>query len=159
VRVSLIIICIAALSWITANSQDIQKIDGDDVAELTNLSYDTTYVINFWATWCSPCVKEIPVFEKLHKEHVDSKVKVILVSLDFPGQIDSRVKPFLAEKGISAEVKIMTDMDYNAWIDRVDPSWTGAIPATLIYKKDKRAFLEKEITYDELVKHIYQIQN
>jgi hypothetical protein len=53
----------------------------------------------------------------------------------------------------------MTDMDYNAWIDRVDPSWTGAIPATLIYRKDQRLFFEKELTYDELSKHVYQIQN
>jgi hypothetical protein len=53
----------------------------------------------------------------------------------------------------------MTDMDYNAWIDRVDPSWSGAIPATLIYRGEQRVFLEKELTYNELAEHIHQIQH
>jgi len=147
------------INFTVVHAQRVNELDGDGVASLSRLSNDTTYVINFWATWCSPCVKEIPIFERLHKESADSKLKVILVSLDFPRQLESRVIPFLEEKGISAEVKIMTDMDYNAWIDRVDPSWTGAIPATLIYRKDQRLFFEKELTYDELSKHVYQIQN
>jgi len=147
------------VSGSVVHAQRVHKLDADGVASLSRLSNDTTYVINFWATWCSPCVKEIPIFEKLHKESMDSKLKVILVSLDFPRQLDSRVLPFLLDKDVSAEVRIMTDMDYNAWIDRVDPAWTGAIPATLIYKKDKRVFLEKELTYDELHTHIMQIQN
>lgn len=159
VRVALNIVLILTISSLVLSAQKLQELDGDGVALLSSISNDTTYVINFWATWCSPCVKEIPIFEKLHKESVDSKLKVILISLDFPRQIDSRVIPFLKEKGVSAEVRIMTDLDYNAWIDRVDPAWTGAIPATLIYQKDQRVFLEKELTYDELKTHIKQIQN
>jgi thiol-disulfide isomerase/thioredoxin len=141
------------------SGQAIQRIDADEIAALSSLSDDTTYVLNFWATWCSPCVKEIPIFEKLHKDKIYPNIKVILVSLDFVNQLEIRVIPFLEEKEISAEVKIMTDTDYNAWIDRVDPSWTGAIPATLIYNQDRRVFLEKELSYNELVKHIDQIHN
>lgn len=138
--------------------QTVHEIDADGIAALSSLSNDTTYVLNFWATWCSPCVKEIGYFEQLHNESYPSGLKVILVSLDFPNQLESRVIPFLQNKGISAEVRIMTDTDYNAWIDRVDPSWSGAIPATLIYHNDQRVFLEKELSYNELVKHVQQIQ-
>ncbi len=138
--------------------QTVQHIDADGIAALSSLSNDTTYVLNFWATWCSPCVKEIAHFEQLHNEKDRSGLKVILVSLDFPNQLESRVIPFLQNKGISAEVRIMTDTDYNAWIDRVDPSWSGAIPATLIYHKDQRVFLEKELSYNELINHVHQIQ-
>jgi len=141
------------------SGQAIQRIDADEIAALCSLSDDTTYILNFWATWCSPCVKEIPIFEKLHKDKIYPNIKVILVSLDFVNQLERRVIPFLEEKEISAEVKIMTDTDYNAWIDRVDPNWTGAIPATLIYNQDRRVFLEKELSYNELVKHIDQILN
>src|SRR5690606_6809447 len=45
---------------------------------------DSIYVINFWATWCKPCIKELPAFEKIASEYADKKVKVLLVSLDFP---------------------------------------------------------------------------
>lgn len=141
------------------SGQAIQRIDADEIAALSSLSDDTTYILNFWATWCSPCVKEIPIFEKLHKDMIYPNIKVILVSLDFVNQLERLVIPFLEEKEISAEVKIMTDTDYNAWIDRVDPNWTGAIPATLIYNQDRRVFLEKELSYNELVKHIDQIHN
>ena len=146
------------LSISEISAQRVQAIDGDGISLLSKLSNDTTYVLNFWATWCSPCVKEIAIFEKLHKDMAQSKLKVILVSLDFVNQLERRVIPFLEEKGITAEVRIMTDTDYNAWIDRVDPKWTGAIPATLIYNKDRRTFLEKELTYNELINQVHQIQ-
>ena len=139
--------------------QTVQEMDADGIAALSSLSNDTTYVLNFWATWCSPCVKEIAIFEKLHQDIGNQKVKVILVSLDFINQLERRVIPFLEEKGISAEVRIITDTDYNSWIDRVDPSWTGAIPATLIYNKDQRVFLEKELSYNELLTQLQQIQH
>jgi thiol-disulfide isomerase/thioredoxin len=140
-------------------SQEITEIDGDGIVALSQTTNDTTYVINFWATWCSPCVKEIGFFEEVHTSFKDSKVKVILVSLDFPNQLERRLIPFLEEKEISASVMLMTDLDYNSWIDRVDKSWSGAIPATLIFNQEDRVFLEQELTRDALFKHVNQILN
>jgi len=147
------------LSSTILSGQQIAEIDRDGITSLTMKSNDTTYVINFWATWCSPCVKEIGYFEELHRKNVYSKVKVILVSLDFPNQIESRVIPFLEEKGITASVLLMTDLNYNEWIDLVDPSWSGSIPATLIFNKSSRMFLEKELTRGELFENVNQIMN
>ncbi len=156
-KLQVIIAFLLILPLIKVAGQTVSAIDAEELISLTTQADDTTYVINFWATWCSPCVKEIGYFEKLHQQYRNQKLKVILVSLDFPNQLDRRVIPFLEEKGISAEVKLMTDTDYNAWIDRVDPSWSGAIPATLIYRENRRLFLEKECTYNELIKHLHQI--
>lgn len=139
--------------------QDITEIDGDGIAVLSTNSNDTTYVINFWATWCSPCVKEIDFFEEVHTSFENSKVKVILVSLDFPNQVKQRLIPFLEAKEIRAQVMLMTDLDYNSWIERVDKSWSGAIPATLIFKGERRVFLEQELTRDELFENVNQILN
>jgi len=69
------------------------------------------------------------------------------------------VVPFLEEKEISAPVKLVTDLNYNEWINLVDPSWSGALPATLIFNSDKRIFLEKELTKSELNEHVNQILN
>jgi thiol-disulfide isomerase/thioredoxin len=143
----------------TGTSQEVAEVDGDGIVALSQTTNDTTYVINFWATWCSPCVKEIGFFEEVHTSFKDSKVKVILVSLDFPNQLERRLIPFLEEKEISASVMLMTDLDYNSWIDRVDKSWSGAIPATLIFNQEDRVFLEQELTRDELFKHVNQILN
>ncbi len=147
----------AVMMPFTGFSQEIREIDGDGIAILSRNSNDTTYVINFWATWCSPCVKEIDFFEEVHSSFQDSKVKVILVSLDFPNQVERRLIPFLEDKEITAQVMLMTDLDYNSWIERVDKSWSGAIPATLIFNRERRVFLEQELTRDELFENVNQI--
>ena len=137
-RYSIVIILFYIFNFAQSSAQSVKEIDSDALKALTYTMNDTTYVVNFWATWCSPCVKEIGYFEELHRQRESEKVKVILVSLDFPKQIDRRVIPFLKEKEITADVLLMTDLDYNSWIDRIDPSWSGAIPATLIYNKETR---------------------
>ena len=117
---------------------------------------DTTYVINFWATWCVPCVEELPSFEKLNKEYKGKKVKVILVSLDMSKQIESRLIPFIQKKKIQSKVVLLNDPDANAWIEKVGKSWSGAIPATIIYKKQNRKFYERSFTFEELQKEVNQ---
>ena len=115
-----------------------------------HLHNDTTYLVNFWASWCTPCVEELPAFERVGSEYINQKVKVLLVSLDFPGQIESRLVPFLENHEIRSEVLVLNDPNANMWIDKVDPSWTGAIPATLIYQNNDRTFREGTYSYDEL---------
>ncbi len=113
-------------------------------------SADSIYIFNFWATYCAPCIKEIPYFEQVGKAYASQKVKIILVSLDLKSQVTSRVIPFIKRQKINSEVILLNDPDANAWIDKVNPSWDGAIPATLIVKGDRREFFEKSFTKDEL---------
>jgi len=142
-----------------ADGQMITEIDREGIAMITGKSADTTFVVNFWATWCSPCVREIGYFEELHRDYSSSPLQVYLISLDFPNQLERRVIPFIREREITAPVYLVTDLQYNEWIDRVDPSWSGAIPATLIYNRGQRIFLEKELTREELYENINQILN
>ena len=119
-----------------------------------------TYVINYWATWCGPCVKELPYFEKLLKAYSHDKTKVILVSLDFPKKVDSKLLPFLNKHNIQSEVVILNDPKSNIWIDKVDLSWEGAIPVTIIYRGEKRVFWDGEFdTYEDLDKLFLSIHN
>lgn len=114
---------------------------------------NTIYVVNFWATWCAPCVKELPYFEKLNSEN--KKVKVVLISLDFKNQYETKLLPFLKNKKINSEVVLLTDKDYNSWLPKVDKDWSGSIPATLIIKNNKKVFAEKIFSsYGELDKYV-----
>ena len=109
-----------------------------------------TYVINFWATWCAPCVKELPAFEKLNKEYAAKNVEVILVSLDFPKQVEKRLLPFINKKNLQSKVILLDDVNEDAWIKEIDSAWSGAIPATLIYSSKGRKFYEQSFDYELL---------
>ena len=111
---------------------------------------DNIYVINFWATWCKPCRNELPYFNQIRNKYKNQNVRVLLVSLDFPDQLETQLKPFLDNHKIEAKVVLLNEPDANVWINRVSKEWSGALPATLIYKKDRRKFIEGEITLDEL---------
>ena len=113
---------------------------------------DTTYVVNFWATWCGPCVKELPGFEQLRVANAGRKVKVLLVSLDYASQLNTKVKPFVRQRGLQSEVVLLDEADPNEWIDKVDAKWSGALPFTLIYnnKTRLRATFERELSAAEL---------
>ena len=114
---------------------------------------NTIYVVNFWATWCAPCVKELPYFEKLKSEN--KSIKVVLVSLDFKDQFESKLLPCVKNRKINSEVVLLTDKDYNTWLPMIDKDWSGSIPATLIIKNDKKFFAERIFSsYEELSEYV-----
>jgi thiol-disulfide isomerase/thioredoxin len=112
-------------------------------------------VINFWATWCAPCVKELPYFEKLHQEN--KNIKVVTVSLDFEKQVETKLKPFLKKKNYTFISAYMVDKNYNNWLSKVDENWSGSIPATWIINGEKRIFIEQDFaSFEELNLYVNQ---
>ncbi|QXP70022.1 TlpA family protein disulfide reductase [Polaribacter sp. R2A056_3_33] len=99
------------------------------------------HIVNFWAMWCAPCVKELPILEVYQKKHPN--LKITLVSLDFSDDLETKVKPFLKRKGIISNVVLLDDPDANSWIDKIDPNWSGSIPFTIIFNNKKRTFHER----------------
>ncbi|MBD0830586.1 TlpA disulfide reductase family protein [Aestuariibaculum sediminum] len=138
---------------------DLKVYDYEGLEPLLNKKDGKVYVVNFWATWCVPCVKELPYFEALNKAYADKNVEVLLVSLDFPHQYDSKLKPFIKDKGIKSKVVALDDADMNTWIPKVDSTWSGSIPATIIYKDDDRQFFEQSFTYEELENQVKPFLN
>ena len=115
-------------------------------------------IFNFWATWCKPCVKEMPYFIELEERHPEWQL--VLVSLDFPRHFESRLRPFLVENEITQEVVVLDEANANIYIDAIDPSWGGSIPATLVWEKNKIGFIEDEFEdYSQLEAFILQTLN
>lgn len=130
-----------------------------DLQNIINSKSEHIKVINFWATWCAPCVKEMPLFEKLDLERDD--VKVTFVSMDLDLDPDpAKVYKFVTRKKLQSEVVILDETDPNSYIELIDKSWSGALPATIVIngKTGQRKFVEKELHEGELEKLIAEVQ-
>lgn len=144
----LLIICFSLITY--ATSAQVKLLTLNELDKRIANGKDTTYVINFWATWCSPCVAELPNFEKLRLANIKKPVKVILVSLDFKSKLQKEVIPFVQRNQINAEVFLLNEPDQQQYIERIDKKWSGAIPATLFVNQKSRQLYEKEFTEAEL---------
>tara|TARA_A100001015_G_scaffold320301_1_gene446184 strand:+ start:3894 stop:4358 length:465 start_codon:yes stop_codon:yes gene_type:complete len=131
------------------SAQSIPSLNYTEIKPLLNQKGDKIYVVNFWATWCAPCIKELPYFESLNQR---KDVEVLLVSLDFPKHKQSRLLPFVDKNKLQSKIVHLDDKDENYWINDIDPNWSGALPATLIFTKKQRGFYEQSFTASKLEK-------
>lgn len=110
---------------------------------------DTLYVVNFWSTWCKPCMQELPSFDSLSKE-IKGPVQLILVSLDFAENLKTKVEPVLKSKHISATCVLLDETDANTFIPAIHKNWSGSIPATVLYYNGKSVLSEKKMHLDQI---------
>jgi thiol-disulfide isomerase/thioredoxin len=133
-----------------AQTPDVIKFP--ELQRIMESNNDTTYVINFWATWCVPCVKEFPAFQALARAHQHEKVKVVMVSLDFKKGMQQTIVPFVKKNPIDGTVVLLDEPDYNSWLDKVSKEWQGEIPVTIMINNAKkiRTFFNHDFTKETL---------
>lgn len=147
-----LLITLAFVTSTATQAQSVTTIKFDQLQELRQAPHDTLYVVNFWATWCKPCIKEMPYFEAAHAKYKDQPVRVILVSMDAVQDKEKRVLPFVQKRNLQSRLYLLDEPDGNTWIDRIEPKWSGAIPATMFFnnKRGQYEFIEREISQQEL---------
>lgn len=135
-----------------ALAQNARIVKLDDIQRLIHHTDESIHVINFWATWCAPCIRELPYFEEISAKGIPG-VKVTLISMDLDLDPNpQKVYKFIEKKGIRSEVLLLDEDDPNSYIDKIESQWSGALPATLIvnHKTGKRIFIERTLYEDEL---------
>lgn len=139
-------------------NQQIEIGKYEQVFENFQKKNDTLYVVNFWATWCAPCVEEMPHFTKANETFKNQKFKMILISLDRSKDFESKMKPFISENNIVADTYLLDDNTrMNNWIPIINKQWDGQIPATAFYKNGKQiGFVPNTLNYETLEKIIKQ---
>ena len=154
---NIFLIILFFFSCVDNSSDSIEIVDFEGFYSKIDLTNDKTYVINFWATWCAPCVKELPYFEKVNKDFKDKNVEVILLSLDFPSQIETKLIPYLKRNKIKSKVILLDDSKMNTWVPRVSKQWDGGIPATLIVNASNYNFYPKPFKKEDLFTEINKV--
>lgn len=135
-----------------ADAQQPEVLDWSAMLQEMDKSEDSLVVVNFWATWCRPCVAELPFFRQAEAEFADQRVRFLYVSLDFPEEMENRILPFLQAKEMNERVFVLDEPNANKFIDRVSPEWGGSIPATLYYRPGtgRVEFHEGDYTFESL---------
>lgn len=109
-------------------------------------------IFNFWATFCKPCIEEIPYFQQLVKKYNDKGVQLILVSLDLPEAYPKRISLFANKLKFTAPIKFLDETNADLFCPVVDAYWSGAIPASLFInnKTGYRTFFEDQLSKEKL---------
>ena len=143
---NLIFVLIISIS-LSAHSQEVQVINAEDLQQKMLYTDSDLTVFNFWATWCRPCINELPYFDEVGKRE---NVKVYLVSLDARDRLE-KVRSLIIKKSLASEVLFLDEKDPETYIEKVSNKWTGAIPATLfITRSGEVYFHESAFTKEEL---------
>ncbi len=141
-------------SFIFACQASAQKIDSykkeDLLQRISNT--DTIYVVNFWATWCVPCVKELPSFSIINDLYKDKPVKVLLISFDFKEQYPDKLEAWVSKKKLRPEVIWFNETNPTEYIPAIAPEWEGALPATLLINNRGgiKELIQSEVNSEEL---------
>ncbi|MES2797559.1 MAG: TlpA family protein disulfide reductase [Bacteroidota bacterium] len=136
-----------------------ELISFSQLEEMLNEESDNVYIVNFWATWCGPCLAELPAIQRFYEKNTDSTVKLLLVSFDFPNEI-KKVNKFIERKNLKPKVYLISDTDQNAFIDKVSKNWQGTIPATWFVNnhKNKKILIEKPLNEEEINRYLNEIK-
>ena len=95
-------------------------------------------LVNFWATWCGPCVAEFPAIVKVSRQYKAQGLSVIAVSADSANSLHTKVEPFLAKQGATFPAYLEKSADPEDFINALDPTWQGDLPRTYIYDRQGR---------------------
>ncbi len=138
--------------------QEIKKIKITDL-EKTIKESKTPLIVNFWATFCKPCVEEIPYFQEAIKKYKKDSVRLLLVSLDLQDFYPAKIKSFAMKRKFTAPILWLDEYNADYFCPKVDSAWSGAIPASLFVnnKIGYRKFFEEQLSKEKLEKEIMAI--
>lgn len=144
-----------------------QKIPSVKITEVEKIILEskTPLILNMWSTWCQPCIEEIPYFisevnkQNAKAEKPEDSIRLVLVSLDFKETYPKKLSQFVKQRKFNAEVLWLDETNADYFCPRIDPKWSGAIPATLFInrKTGYRNFYEEQLSPEDLKKEIMAI--
>ncbi len=128
----------------------VQLLDREGLQKIISTRNGKPLLLNFWATWCIPCREEFPDLVKFYSDYKD-KVDVIAISVDYPKEIETKIKPFLTEMNPAFITYVYSERDQEALINMINKDWSGSLPATVVYNFEGKQtlFNDGKMSYEE----------
>ncbi|MES2848390.1 MAG: TlpA disulfide reductase family protein [Bacteroidota bacterium] len=141
---------------LSTKAQTIPSWKITDVVNYYSQKTDSVYIINFWATWCVPCVEELPYIQSITKKYAGKKVKLLLVSLDLASFFPAKIQSFAKKQNITADIVWLNETDADYFCNMIDKKWSGSIPATVIVNAATgyKQFYEQQFKEEEFEKEL-----
>ena len=131
----------------------LTSVNAEGIEKVRTSAKGRVLVMNFWATWCKPCMQEFPDLVKLQQTYTEKGVDVVFISIDDDdAKTKRKVISFLKKMNVSSQTYIKRRGNDEAFINAVNPQWSGALPTTLVYKRNGElaALKSEELNYAEL---------
>lgn len=154
----LFILLVSVFTTVVCFAQDVKSIKVTDLEKIIADS-KTPLIINFWATWCKPCIEEIPYFQEEVSKHKKDSLRLILVSVDYKEEFPAGIAAIAKKRKFKVPICWLDETNADYFCPKIDPKWSGAVPATLFInnKTGYRKFFEEQLSKDKLKKEIMAI--
>jgi thiol-disulfide isomerase/thioredoxin len=141
-----------------ATSIDAQQIKSIKVTDLAKTIKEskTPLVVNFWATFCVPCIEEMPYFQELVHQYASKNVSLIFVSLDLKEAYPAKVNQMAQKLKLAYPVVWLNETNADYFCPKIDTSWTGGMPSSLFVNNATgyHKFFEDQLSKEKLGKEI-----
>lgn len=127
----------------------LESLDEAGVARLAKNEGGKLLLVNVWASWCGPCVEELPEFVTMNRMYRRRDFRLVTLSMDEPEKKDAAMK-VLREKHVAASNYILKIKDRDKFADLLDKDWTGPLPHTLLIAPGGRVLYRKTGAIDAL---------
>ena len=132
---------------LAVSAQTVKKVSINELEKYIQSS-SRPLVINFWATWCAPCLHELPYFQETVKQFADKNVELVLVSMDLPRGPEKKIQDFAIQHALQGTLFWLNETNADLFCPKIDSRWDGSIPSTLFInqKTGYRKFIDRQLT-------------
>jgi thiol-disulfide isomerase/thioredoxin len=135
-RLLLRLLCLGSLAWCaiaTAGELPVRPVELATAAQFRSVlaaEKGKVVVVNFWGTWCTPCLREIPDLVKLESELAPRGLVLLGVAMDEPASLDGLVRPFQGKYFPAFRTLSRNEPDMDTMASVIDPAWNELLPTT-----------------------------
>lgn len=127
----------------------VKTVTPAELSELRKNATGKTLLVNFWATWCGPCVAEFPELLKTWRMYRKRPFEFVTVSINYPDE-EKGVRKFLEEQHASGRNLLFGTMDPYESMKAFDPGWNGGVPCTMLIAPGGNLIYKEQGTLDML---------